>query len=295
MSTEGVEDVDVVVVGGGPGGSTLAALVAMQGHRVVVLEKEKFPRYQIGESLLPPTVHGVCRLTGVFDELAQAGFTIKRGGTQRWGANPVPWTFSFSVSPKMTGQTSYAYQVERSKFDKILLDHARRLGADVREKCLVTDIISDVERVRGVSYSDATGKKIELRAKYIVDASGNTSRVHKNVGGSRKYSEFFRSLALFGYFEGGKRLPPPNSGNILSCAFDSGWFWYIPLSKTLTSVGAVVRGELASKVQGDPEEALEALIAECPLISEYLQDAKRVTEGEYGQLRVRKDYSYLNT
>src|SRR5215472_934719 len=149
------EEADVVVVGGGPGGSTLATVVAMQGHRVVLLEKEKFPRWQIGESLLPSTVHGVCRLTGVADELAKAGFTVKRGGTQRWGSNPEPWTFSFSVSPKMTGQTSYAYQVERSRFDKILLDHAREKGADVRERCAVDDIVSDDQRVRGVSYTDA--------------------------------------------------------------------------------------------------------------------------------------------
>src|SRR6202161_4646136 len=121
MVPEGVEDVDVVVVGGGPGGSTLASLVAMQGHRVVLLEKEDFPRYQIGESLLPSTVQGVCRLTGVTDELARAGFTKKRGGTQRWGANPEPWTFSFAVSPKMASETSFAYQVERSKFDPILV------------------------------------------------------------------------------------------------------------------------------------------------------------------------------
>jgi FAD-dependent halogenase len=295
MSTENVEDVDVVVVGGGPGGSTLASLVAMQGHRVVVLEKETFPRWQIGESLLPPTIHGVCRLTGVADQLARAGFTVKRGGTQRWGSNPEPWTFSFSVSHKLSEQTSFAYQVERSKFDKILLDHARTLGADVRESCTVTDILSDPERVRGVSYVDADGKNGQLRAKYVVDASGNKSRIYKEVGGSRKYSEFFRSLALFGYFEGGKRLPPPNSGNILSAAFDSGWFWYIPLSKTLTSVGAVVRREMANKIQGDPEKALSSLIAECPIISDYLKDAKRVTEGQYGQLRVRKDYSYRNT
>jgi FAD-dependent halogenase len=295
MPTKDVEDVDVVVVGGGPGGSTLASLVAMQGHRVVVLEKETFPRWQIGESLLPPTIHGVCRLTGVADQLSRAGFTVKRGGTQRWGSNPEPWTFSFSVSQKLAGQTSYAYQVERSKFDKILLDHARTLGADVREKCVVTDIVSDAERVRGVSYVDADGEARQIAAEYVVDASGNKSRIYKNVGGSRKYSEFFRSLALFGYFEGGKRLPPPNSGNILSAAFDSGWFWYIPLRQTLTSVGAVVRRELASKIQGDPEEALQTLIAECPIISDYLKDAKRITEGQYGQLRVRKDYSYCNT
>jgi FAD-dependent halogenase len=289
------EEADVVVVGGGPGGSTLATLVAMRGHRVVLLEKEKFPRHQIGESLLPSTVHGVCRLTGVADQLAKAGFTKKRGGTQRWGANPEPWTFAFSVSPKMTGETSYAYQVERSKFDQILLEHARHMGVDVREQHAVSDVIEDEDRVRGVSYTDAEGNAGTIRAKYVVDASGNKSRIYQRVGTTRKYSEFFRSLALFGYFEGGKRLPEPNSGNILSCAFDSGWFWYIPLSPTLTSVGAVVRQELASKIQGDPEKALMALIADCPMITDYLRDAKRITEGQYGELRVRKDYSYANT
>jgi FAD-dependent halogenase len=289
------EETDVVVAGGGPGGSTLATLVAMRGHHVVLLEKEKFPRWQIGESLLPSTVHGICRLTGVADELAKAGFPRKRGGTFRWGANPEPWTFAFSVSPKMAGETSHAYQVERSKFDQILLDHARHMGVDVREQHAVSDVIEEGDRICGVSYTDAAGNAGTIRAKYVVDASGNKSRIYQRAGAKRQYSEFFRSIALFGYFEGGKRLPEPNSGNILTCAFDSGWFWYIPLSPTLTSVGAVVRRELASKVQGDPEEALMALIAECPMISDYLHDARRVTEGEYGELRVRKDYSYANT
>jgi FAD-dependent halogenase len=291
-----VENVDVVVVGGGPGGSTVASLIAMQGHRVVLLEKEAFPRYQIGESLLPSTVHGICRMIGVTDELAKAGFNRKLGGTFRWGASPEPWTFFFSTSQKMSAENAlYAYQVERSKFDKILLDNARRLGAEVRENCSVTDIIEDADRVRGVSYITADGVEGQIRAKYVVDASGNKSRIYKHVGGERKYSEFFRSVALFGYFNGGKRLPAPNSGNILSAAFDSGWIWYIPLSDTLTSVGAVVRREMADKIKGDPETALLALIDECPLIKEYLRDAKRVTEGQYGELRVRTDYSYSNT
>lgn len=294
--TEGIsEEAHVVVVGGGPGGSTLATLIAMRGHRVVLLEKEKFPRWQIGESLLPSTVHGVCRLTGVADELAKAGFTKKNGGTMRWGANPEPWTFSFSASPRITSETSHAYQVERSRFDQILLDHARHMGVDVREQHAVVDVIDDDGRVHGVTYTDAEGTRGTIRAQYVVDASGNKSRIHQRVGATREYSEFFRSLALFGYFEGGKRLPEPNSGNILCAAFDSGWFWYIPLSPTLTSVGAVVRRELADRIQGDPEEALRSLIAESPLITEYLQDATRVTEGQYGQLRVRKDYSYANT
>jgi halogenation protein CepH len=295
MSAEQIAEADVVVVGGGPGGSTLATLVAMHGHKVILLEKEKFPRFQIGESLLPSTIHGVCRLTGVAGELAKAGFTRKRGGTLRWGANPEPWTFSFSVSPRMTGETSHAYQVERSKFDQILLDNARGKGVDVREQHAVTDTISSDDRIVGVSYKDGAGNEGTIRAKYVVDASGNKSRIYQQVEATRQYSEFFRSLALFGYFEGGKRLPEPNSGNILCAAFESGWFWYIPLSPTLTSVGAVVRQELAGKIQGDPEEALMALIAECPMISDYLRDAKRVTEGQYGELRVRKDYSYANT
>ena len=295
MNSKNVEHADVIVVGGGPAGSTLAALVARQGHRVVVLEKERFPRHRIGESLLPSTIHGVCRLTGVSDELEKAGFVRKRGGTYRWGANPGLWTFSFSVSPKIASPASYAYQVERSKFDSILLNHARKMGADVRENSPVSGVLHDEDRVAGVSYVDADGNEGTIYARYVVDASGNQSRIYKEVGGSRKYSDFFRSIALYGYFEGGKRLPPPNSGNILSVAFDSGWFWYIPLNENLTSVGAVVRREASEKVQGNPEQALMSLIEECPMIQEYLQNATRITTGDYGRLRTRKDYSYHHT
>jgi FAD-dependent halogenase len=289
------EDFDVVVVGGGPGGSTMAAFVAMQGHRVLLLESEVFPRYQIGESLLPSTVHGICRLLGVADEINKAGFPLKRGGTFKWGASQEPWTFSFSVSPRVASPTSFAFQVERSKFDHILLNNARHVGAEVREGCSVSEVIDDGERVRGVRYTDAQGNERAATATFVVDASGNKSRIYQRVGGKREYSEFFRSLALFGYFEGGKRMAEPYSGNILCVAFGSGWFWYIPLSDTLTSVGAVVRREMASKIQGDPEKAINALIAECPMIADYLKDADRVTDGNYGQLRVRKDYSYHHT
>lgn len=290
-----MEEFDVVVAGGGPAGSTVATFVAMQGHRVLLLEKEVFPRYQIGESLLPSTVHGVCRMLGVTDELAEAGFPVKRGGTFRWGARPAPWTFSFSVSPRITGPSSFAYQVERARFDEILLNNAKRKGVVVREGCTVTGVLEEGDRVTGLRYVDPAGGEREVSATFVIDASGNKSRLYSKVGGSRNYSEFFRSLALFGYFEGGKRLAAPYSGNILSVAFDSGWFWYIPLSDTLTSVGAVVRREDAEKVQGDREKAYNALIAECPLISEYLSDARRVTSGKYGELRIRKDYSYHQT
>jgi halogenation protein CepH len=290
--TESIET-DVVVVGGGPCGSTVATLVAQQGHRVVQLEKERFPRYQIGESLLPSTVQGICRLLGVSDELEAAGFPLKRGGTFRWGANPEPWTFAFGISPKFAGTASTAYQVERMKFDQILLENAKKHGVDVREEHAVTDVIEEDGRVRGIKYTDDAGVRREIRARYVVDASGNGSRIHGRVGGKRQYSEFFRNIALFGYFTGGKRMPAPTEGNILAVAFNAGWFWYIPLSDELTSVGVVLHPDALKEIQGDRASALLELIAQCPMIADYLADAERVTSGPYGEVRVRKDYSYI--
>ncbi|WSQ12835.1 tryptophan 7-halogenase [Streptomyces sp. NBC_01231] len=287
-------DYDVVVVGGGPGGSTLSTLLALQGHRVLLLEKETFPRHQIGESLLPSTVHGICRLLGVTDELAAAGFMRKHGGTFRWGLNAQPWTFDFSVSDKFSGPTSYAYQVERMKFDKILLDNARRKGVDVRERCEAVGVLEEGGRVCGVRYDDADGVRRQVRAAFVADASGNGSRIHKHIGGVRRYSEVFQNIAVFGYFTGGERLPAPASGDITCASFDLGWFWYIPLSDELTSVGAVLRRESADRLRDGPrDEVLAALIDECPLIAGYLAQARRVTRGPYGVVRVRKDYSYI--
>jgi halogenation protein CepH len=295
MSTGNGEQFDAVVVGGGPSGATVAAVTALRGHKTLVLESELFPRYQIGESLLPSTVHGVCGLIGAADAVANAGFVRKRGGTFKWGSNPEPWTFTFSVSPRMAGPTSFSYQVERSKFDKLLLDNAGRAGADVRQQCTVTRTLEEDDRVRGVWYRDTNGTERLVRARYVIDASGHGSRIYRSVGGSRTYSDFFRNLALFGYFRNAKRLPEPNSGNIFCVAFDSGWFWYIPLSDTTTSVGAVVNSELASAIRGDPEGMLHKLIGECPRIADMLAGAERITDGEYGRVRIRKDYSYYNS
>ncbi|RSN53095.1 tryptophan halogenase [Amycolatopsis sp. WAC 04182] len=287
---------DVIVVGGGPAGSTVSTLVSKAGHRVLLLEKEKFPRYQIGESLLPATVHGVIPILGVEKEVAEAGFTVKRGGTFKWGKRPEPWTFEFAVSSKMPGPTSFAYQVERMKFDDILLRNARKHGVEVREESSVVKAITDeTGRVRGVHYKDSDGKVHEVFARYVVDSSGNTSRLFKASGAERHYSPFFRNLALFTYFEGAGRLPEPNAGNIFSVAFEHGWFWFIPLSPTLTSVGAVVHQDSAELVQGDPDEAMRRFIDACPRIKDILGDAKRITEGPYGSYRVRKDWSYCNS
>ncbi len=288
------ENFDVIVVGGGPAGSTLATFVAMQKHKVLLLEKEKFPRYQIGESLLPATIHGICVMLGVSEELKQANFTKKLGGVFRWGKKPEPWTFTFGASPLMAGPKQYAYQVERSKFDSILLNNARRHGVDVREEQIINDVITDGGRVTGVSYTDTAGRERLATARYVVDASGNTSRLYHHVG-ERVYSNYFQNVAFFGYYRHGKRLPPPNEGSILCVAFKDGWFWYIPLSETLTSVGVVVDRGASEILKDGHEAAMQHFVNSCPMIKEYLAQATRVTDGIYGQLRVRKDYSYCNT
>ncbi|EYF00486.1 tryptophan 7-halogenase [Chondromyces apiculatus] len=286
------ENFDLIVVGGGPGGSTLASFVAMRGHRVLLLEREKFPRHQIGESLLPATVHGICAMLGLTDELRRANFPIKRGGTFRWGKEPEPWTFGFTRNPE--DPYGYAYQVERARFDDILLRNSARKGVDVREQHEVTEVLFEGDRAVGVRFRDAEGAEHEARARFIVDASGNRTRVSQSVG-ERVYSKFFQNVALYGYFENGKRLPAPRQGNILSAAFQDGWFWYIPLSDTLTSVGAVVSREAAEAIKDGHEAALFRYIERCPIIKDFLAPATRVTSGKYGEIRIRKDYSYCNT
>jgi halogenation protein CepH len=283
------EKFDLIVIGGGPTGSTLASFTAMAGYRVLLLERETFPRHQIGESLLPATVHGICRLLGVHEEIERQGFPRKNGGTFRWGKNPEPWTFRFSRDPK--DPFGYAYQVERSKFDQILLERTRALGVDVREQHDVSSVIVEDGRVTGVAYTDDSGRDHVAHARYVADASGNRSQIWRTVG-ERVYSEFFRNVALYGYFEGAKRLPAPNQGNILSAAFRDGWFWYIPLSDSLTSVGAVVGREAADEIRQGEEPALSRYIERCGIIQDFLAGARRVTEGPYGALRIRKDYSY---
>lgn len=288
-----VEEFDVVVAGGGPAGSTVATLVAMQGHRVLLLDREVFPRFQFGESLLPATIHGVCRLLGVTDELA-AEFRVKSGATFRWGADEEPWAFSFADSPRLTEATAFAYQAERRRFDEILLRNAQAKGVEVREGCAVTGVTEAGDRVTGLRYTDPGGEQHEVAARHVVDASGTGSSLSSGVGGTREYSETLRGVALFGYF-GRCRQPAPYSGNTLIAAFDSGWFWYTPVTGGLTSVGAVVRPELAAKVEGDREQAFAALIAECPLIADLLAEASLVTAGGFGKLRVAANDAYAHT
>lgn len=295
QSTNGHRDsVDCVVVGAGPAGCTAATLIAMQGHKVTLLERETTPKYKIGESLLPATIHGICPLLGVSEEIKKANFILKHGGTFRWGKNPNPWVFDFASSQKMAGPTSTAYQVERVVFDRILLENARKKGVSVRVGCKVTGTLEEDGRVAGLTFLNEQGDAETIRAKYVVDGAGHESPLARKVG-ERIFSKYFQNIAVFGYFENGGRLPPPLSGNIFCAAFDEGWFWYIPLRKELTSVGVVIDKSKAGELTNDLPASLARYIEKCKPIKDLLKDATRVTEGIYGEVRARKDYSYANT
>jgi len=288
------ETYDVCVIGGGPAGSTAATFIAMCGHRVLLLEREALPVYKIGESLLPSTIHGICAMLGVTEELKAQNFIRKLGGTFRWGKSPEPWTFAFAESSRFPGPTSYAYQVERIKFDLVLLNNAKRKGVEVREEHRAAEVICDGERVSGLRVVDNLGRASLVRTKYVVDASGHSSTIACHAG-QRLFSNFFRNLAVFSYFENGKRLPAPSTGNIFCAAFDKGWFWYIPLSDTLTSVGAVIGREYGSMLQRGHSVALDELITSCEPIRALLANATRCSHPPYDKVRVRKDYSYSHT
>lgn len=290
-------DYDVIVVGGGPAGATAATVVAMRGHQVLLLEREQMPRYQIGESLLPATVHGICQIVGVYDDVAAAGFIRKNGAALRWGTSQEIWSFGFSQAPLLERvNANFAYQVERSRFDQLLLDNARKKGVIVQELTTAQSLTVDGERVCGVRYRDRHGATRDACARYVVDASGHRSRLYKYAG-RRVHSQFFRNLAVFGYFEAAGRLRSPSEGNILCEAFDNGWMWYIPLTaapRYLTSVGVVVDKESAKRFGSTPESAYYAAIAKCPKISDLLKPGRRVTSGTYSGLRTRRDWTYTN-
>ena len=238
--------------GAGPAGSTLATFVAMQGHRVLQLERERFPRYQIGESLLPGTVHGICQLLGVDEEVKAAQLHLKRGGTFRWGENPEPWTFTFADPQRHRTGPSGAFQVERMKFDQILLRQRppqgrrgpravpRQRGPRARTAALPgSGTPTRPPGVRRAGRPRAVRRR-RLRAHQPTYDHGRRARLLQ-VLPERGALRLLRGAA--------SGCPRPDSGNILCAAFDAGWFWYIPLSPTLTSVGAVAPGRTAP---GDP-------------------------------------------
>ncbi len=236
------EEFDVIVIGGGPAGSTTAGLLAKRGHRVLVLDRDRFPRYHVGESLIPAFMRPMQEL-GLTERMDARGFERKYGGTLVWGNAQVPWNFSFIEGTAH----EYAYHTRRADMDSLILDRARELGAFIIEEATVKEPIETDGRVTGVRYTlrGAEGVK-EARAKLVIDASGQSRLL------SRKYAdvtwhEELRNVAVWTYFDNCERLPGDEYTNILIEGLDEGWFWAIPIDKGTISVGYVTRSEEANK------------------------------------------------
>jgi flavin-dependent dehydrogenase len=259
---------DVLVVGGGPGGSTIAALLASRGERVALVEKDRHPRFHIGESLLPLNVDLFEKL-GVKDEIAKIGMP-------KFGVEFVSPYHNKAVTLDFANAWDkrffYSYQVRRAEFDHILLKNAAAKGAVVTEGCRVEDIdfLPDGSVVASTRDDDGTERK--LHARFLVDASGRDTLLAKKFG-TREANRQHNSAAVYGHFTGARRLPGKLEGNITIFWFDHGWFWFIPLADGTTSIGAVSPAAYFKTRTGDLTEFFLKTIAMCPEIADRLKDA----------------------
>ncbi len=263
---------DVVVIGGGPAGSTVAALLADQGHDVVLLEKAQHPRFHIGESLLPMNMPLFDRL-GVRAEVEAIGIT-------KHGAEFVsPWhdhTSLFHFAEAMDKSFPYAVHVRRSEFDELLFRHAARRGARTFEGQRVTAVDLDGERPTVKVSDEASSTTTTWRPRFVIDASGRDTLLSRQLDVKERNREH-ASAALYGHFRNARRTPGRFEGNITLFWFDHGWFWYIPLRDGTTSVGAVAHPGYFKTRQGmDWSQFLMQTIALAPKLAERLKDAEMI-------------------
>ncbi len=285
MSTNpyGIPDVlDVVVIGGGPAGATLAGLLARKNRNVLILERERFPRYHIGESLIPGFMRAMEEL-GMTERLEARGFEKKAGGTLLWGAGRIPWGFSFIEGTPY----KHAYHVRRADLDSMLLDRARELGAHVLEEATVKDFIEENGRVTGVTYT-VRGSEVplhEVRTSLVIDASGQ-ARVLGRKYATVNWHEDLRNVAIWTYFDNCHRLPGAERSNILTEGLSDGWFWAIPIGESTMSVGYVTTSDNAA-ANGSLEDMFSARREETTQVKELLRDATQA-----GGFRTARDWSY---
>jgi len=271
-----VEECDVVVIGGGPGGSTAATLLAQRGHRVVLLEKNSHPRFHIGESLLPANVP-------LFEKLGVAR-EVEAIGMDKWGAVFVsPWhdfTSGFEFSEAMDPSMPKAYQVRRSQLDQILFRRAASAGAQAHENCRVREFdLGNRVAPPWVRGTMADGTVREWRAKFLVDASGRDTLFANRLKTKRRNPRH-NSSAIFGHFRAAKRDEGRAEGNIIIYWFEHGWFWFIPLRDGVTSVGAVVWPYYMKSRKKPVRDFLLDTIALCPALAARLEGAELVAEPE---------------
>jgi flavin-dependent dehydrogenase len=278
-------------MGGGPSGSTTAALVADAGYKVLLLERDVEPRRKVGESLMPET-YWVFERLGILDDLKHGPFVEKVGVqfVSSSGKESSPFLFT-RHDPRACGRT---WHVERAKFDQFLLDNAAKKGVEVHRGARVLDVVFEGDRAVGVRLAgeaaNGNGKSEQvIRAKVVVDATGQAGLLGARFA-ERKPNPAFRKAAIWGHFRGSRRDVIDNG--VMTVCFrtqsNRSWFWHIPLSDDVVSIGCVSDADyFFRKDAGTPEEIFAAEVADCPAMQKRLQGTEKVAG-----LDVVKEYSY---
>jgi flavin-dependent dehydrogenase len=260
---------DAIVIGGGPGGSSAATFLAKAGKRVLVLEKEKFPRFHIGESLLPYN-RIIFEQMGVLPKLEAAGFFQKWGAQFHVGNGTKMLKLIFRRG-KFTREPS-AFQVERSVFDHLLLKHAAETGAEVRENHSVNNFAWNDDGV-AVEATNPTGAKQTFRAQFLIDASGR-GNITGNLQKLRVVQEKLKKLAVFGHFSGVRLDEGEARGDTVIVRLENKWFWIIPLTEEKISVGCVMDAEEFARERKPAEEVFNTIVESCTVMRERMAEAR---------------------
>ena len=281
-----LENCDVLVIGGGPGGSTAAAFLARRGYRVMQLEKARHPRFHIGESLLPMNLPVYERL-GVLDKIKAMG--VYKPGADFEAKNEAGYrTYAFGRA--LGNSPPHAYQVWRQDFDKMLFDHARENGVDAREGAEVTAVEQPGPRETLVEVKCDDGRSYRVQARYMVDASGREAFLasKKKI---RVKNPAHQSAAIFGHFRNAEFRPGADAGNISIYNFTHGWMWMIPLPAGVMSVGAVCRPDYLKQRRGRTQEFFFETLKMHPEVWRRVEKAELMD----GEVRVTGNYSYDST
>ncbi len=266
-------ETDVLVIGGGPAGSTVSTLLARRGWRVTMLEKDAHPRFHIGESLLPMNIPILERL-GVLEQVRAIG-VLKTGADFPVGGDPKRinmFRFTRALEPK----ADYAFQVTRSEFDQLLFEHARSNGVDAREQVKMDALEHDAAgRPTHALARDAAGNTLRIGFRYLVDASGRDTFLGNRLK-LKQRNRRHQSAALFSHFRGVERRPGEDAGNITIDRFEHGWYWLIPLRDDVMSVGAVCSPAYLKQRRGDNAGFLMQTLAARPSVMARMQGAERV-------------------